>query len=189
MPFIDAAGSHLLRISRRLAWSEHVLAAGGRWLVPLCLVGLIVSGELLSEDAASAWVRTSTLRGLHLLAAGLLLLAGAYHGLAVALAVVPRILGGSKKKLQAVRLPISLNWSTAVRFGWWCSLAVLAVSGLARYAMIRYGWDVPPFQDATVWNLIHRLTVPYFYGFLVLEAYLWLGWFLPALRAYLVRHY
>lgn len=189
MPFIDAAGSHLLRISRRLAWTEHVLAAGGRWLVPSCLVLLIVSGELLAADAASAWVRTSTLRGLHLLAAGLLLLGGAYQGLTVALAAVPRILGGSKKKPPAMRLVVPLSWSAAVRFGWWCSLAVLTASGLARYAMIRYGWAVPPFQDATLWNLIHSLTVPYFYGFLVLEASLWLGRFLPAMRAYLLRHY
>jgi hypothetical protein len=189
MPFIDAAAARALRITRRMPWLEHVLVLSGWMLGPLALVSLVVTGELLAVGwRLEGLPPFATLRGMHLLSAEVLLLVLAYRGFlgAVALArwghrpgLLPRLL--------ALK---SLHWGrVAAHAGAWGSLLVLLVSGLERHAQLRYGWSAVPPGDGTLWVVIHRVTAPYFYAFLLLSGFLRLRRVLPTLRAYLVRQY
>jgi hypothetical protein len=189
MPFIDAAAAQALRFTRRVPWLEHVLVLSGWMLGPLALVTLVVTGELL----AAGWRLEglppfATLRGMHLFSAEVLLLVLAYR-LFLGIAALARWghRPGLLPRLLALR---PSNWGLlAVWGGAWGSLLLLLLSGLERHAQLRYGWSAVPPGDATLWAVIHRVTAPYFYAFLLLSGFLRVRRVLPSLREYLVRHY
>jgi len=189
MPFIDAAANQALRMTRRLPWLEPMLLFSGWLLGPLALLSLIVTGELLAAGWAMRGLPPfATLRGLHLLSAGALLLVLAYRGFAGAVAFArwghrPGLLG----RMFELR---HLDWGVAtVRVLTWASLLLLVWSGLERHAQMRFGWSAVPPGDAALWAVVHRVACPYFYAFLVFSGFLRLRRFLPSFRDYLVRQY
>jgi hypothetical protein len=189
MPFIDAAAAQALRWTRRMPWLEHVLVLSGWMLGPLALVSLVVTGELLAIGwRLEGLPPFATLRGMHLFSAEVLLLVLAYRSVLGAAALVSW--AHRPGLLPRLLLLASWDWgSIAVRLCAWGSLLLLLLSGLERHAGLRYGWSAVPPGDAALWTVIHRVTTPYFYAFLLLSGFLRLRTVLPSLRDYLVRQY
>ena len=194
MPFIDAAGAWLLRASRRVAWLEHLLAIAG-WLIgPLSLITLAGTGELMAHGGAAQGLPSfATLRGMHVLAGATLIVLIAYHAARVlfrwARHGVPFI-SGPHWRTWLGRERMAANWTAwLVRAGGWGCLLLLLATGLVRHLRLRYGWSPVPPGEPAWWDVLHVAAAPYLYGFLLLEGYLRLRRWLPALRAYLVRQY
>ena len=189
MPFIDAAAARALHWSRRTPWLEHVLVLSGWMLGPLALVSLVVTGELLAVGwRLEGLPPFATLRGMHLFSAEVLLLVLAYRSF---LGAVALIRWGHRPGLLPRLLALgNSDWGgIAVRLCAWGSLLLLLLSGLERHAQLRYGWSAVPPGDAALWPVIHRVTAPYFYAFLLLSGFQRLRRMLPSWRAYLVRQY
>jgi hypothetical protein len=188
MPLVDTAADLLLRTTRRAAWLEHVVDIAGWLVAPISLVTLAVTGELM----AYGWRMTglpafATLRGMHVLAGGVLFTVILYRGTRGGWRLYRR--GVTRREVMAFAARAVHSAEPFVRTGTWTCLLLLVVTGLGRHARLRYGWSPLPPGNPALWDVIHVTTVPYFYGFLVLEAYLRVRRWLPALRDYLVRQY
>jgi hypothetical protein len=191
--FIDGASTWLVRAARRQAWLEHLLAIAGALIVPLSLVTLVVTGELMAYGwQLEGLPPFATLRGMHVLAGGMLLLVVGYHAARTARRWIGRGPVGVLLFLAPGRWRTWMagDWpARTVRAGGWLCLLLLVATGAIRHARLRYGWSFAPPGDAAWWDVAHVTAVPYLYGFLLLEAYLALRRWLPALRDYLVRYY
>jgi cytochrome b561 len=186
MPCIDALGERLGRLSRRLAWLERLLVFAGGLIGPLSLITLIVTGELMAYGWRPKGLPPfALLRGMHALAGEALLLVLGYRLVRGAWRFArPGAPRGSWRAWAAGDWPARL-----VGAGGGGCLLLLVGSGLVRHLRLRYGWSPLPPGEPAWWDVAHSAAVPYLYGFLLLEAYVRLRRWLPALREYLVRQY
>ena len=188
MSLVDTLADGVLRAARRAVWLEHLIDIAGGLAAPVTLVTLAITGELMAYGWRLAGLPAfATLRGLHVLAGGVLFTMLLYQAGR----------GGWRLFRRGLEpfdlLAFARNWRGSVqpfvRIGTWTCLLLLVVTGLGRHARLRYGWSPLPPGTPAAWDVIHITVVPYFYGFLMLEAYLRIRRWLPALRDYLVRQY
>ncbi len=156
-----------------LAALDRAGTAAGLWGGRVALALLVLSGAALAlVDARAAHISVPMLRGLHVLA-----------GLVLLLAVAGRLLGGLlrvarhlvrrrglppeevRRLLAACRRPGAL-----LGMGYWLVVGMLLLSGVERYLHLRHGLALLPGPGPAGWEALHRALQPYLYAALLLLA-------------------
>lgn len=190
MPSTRLLQALLARLARAALVGDQVWAAAARPLLALGLLVAIGTGEWLAWGAGLAgYPDYGTVRWAHALGGTLVALVGLYrlacHVAAMAWPPGRPVRPPARVLAAAARQP---GYALAVT-GFWAGVALLALSGAQRVVLDRTGADLLPVLSAGAWVAVHRVAVPYCYGFLTL-ALLWrLRRAYPALLDYVFRHY
>jgi hypothetical protein len=150
---------------------DQGLTGASAWAGGIALAVLIVSGEVLGRrDFSESLVSIPFLRGLHLLAGGVLLavilgrIGGAILRLARLAARGGRVLP-AHPALQGI-WPAPGPLLLALAF--WATVGLLVLSGLERYWELGRGLSPLPWLSAAEWSVLHGLLSPYLYAILLL---------------------
>ena len=170
MQFIDYRWISSTRFYHAIITADRVTRLAGRVLPPMAILGALSSGLwLITFDDPRALLSHSTLRGLHLIFGLVILGDVVYRIVKLSRDVVYKGVGReSWRDIQgAVTQPgYWLEWT------YWGLLGLMTITGLARVAMERYGFDVPLLTPVFGWGVSHVLVSKFFISILILRFFL-----------------
>ena len=190
MRFTRPIGSYLPRLVPHALYLERVLTSVGRMAGPVALATAVATGEIMARGRGlDSPLSYGTLRGLHILAAGVLLFLLLRWALLAAWSRWRRMLARGMPRAGFSNLIRGFTVYGAALGGYRFALALFVLSGLSRLLTDAYGWNAAPGLDAGGWLALHGLIPPYFYACILILAFEGIRRGFPAFLAYVRRQY
>ena len=148
----------------------------------LALLGLILSGLYLRHGSAEGIIPYGAVRGLHWLLGMIIVIDSLWR-----LGKVSRgmLMGAAHRQWPEPPVPGGRLAYVLVAVGYWATLSIVIVTGIAAFLESRYGFSILPSALPLPWAKVHSLAFFYLPGFLLLRVFYWSRTYLKEILPYL----